>query len=112
MNPNNMQDLLRNISRMRKDMEKAGDDLRERYVEAEAGGGLVELVFNGQQEPMKISIDPKLVTPGDDGKVDVELLEDLLLAAISQGVEKSKALMKEEMDQASGGMGGAIPGLF
>ena len=112
MNPNNMQDLVRNMARMRKDMEKVGDDLKDRYVEAEAGGGKVEVVFNGQQEMVKVSLDPSFVKSCAESDADIELLEDMILAAVSQGVQKSKALMREELDSVSGGLGGALPGFF
>jgi hypothetical protein len=112
MNTNNMADLMRQLASVRKDMESTGSQLKERFVEAESGGGLVEVVFNGQQELMRLSLDPKLFEPGKDGAVDIELIEDLVSAAVGQGVEKSKALMREEMDAASGGLGGALPGLF
>lgn len=107
MNTNNMADLMRQLASVRKNMESTGSQLKERFVEAEAGGGLVEVVFNGQQELMRLSLDPKLFEPGDDGAIDIELIEDLVSAAVGQGVEKSK-----EMDAASGGLGGALPGLF
>ena len=105
-------DFLRHLQRVRKDMEQTGEDLKNRYVEAQAGGKKVEVVFNGRQEPVKLSIDPELLKPGADGKADVALLEDLILAAVAQGIEKSKALMKEELDRVSGGLGGALPGFF
>ncbi len=107
-----MSDLLRQAGRLRKDMEGVKDELRERYVESDAGGGMVEVVFNGQQELVKVSIDPKAVAPSGDGKVDVDLLEDLVLAAVSSGLEKSKELMRTEMDKATGGLSKTLPGLF
>jgi len=70
------------------------------------------VIFNGQQDLVKLAIDPKVVQPGSDGKVDIELLEDLIVAAVSQGIEQSKALMREEMNKVTGGLGGAMPGLF
>jgi DNA-binding YbaB/EbfC family protein len=111
MSTGNMGDILRQAGRMRRDMEKVQEELKERYVEASAGEGLVEVMLNGQQEVVKISIDPEFFKDVAD-KVEVDLLEDLLLAALSQGVEKSKALMKTEMEQVSGGLGGLMPGLF
>ena len=108
----NMNDLLKQAGRMRKDMEKVSEDLRERYVEADAGGNLVKVVFNGQQEMVKISVDPKLVAADGDGNVDIEMLEDLIVAAVSKGLEESKALMKTEMDKATGGLSSSLPGLF
>ena len=64
-------DFLRHLQRVRKDMEQTGEDLKNRYVEAQAGGKKVEVVFNGRQEPVKLSIDPELLKPGADGKADV-----------------------------------------
>ncbi|MCH2372625.1 MAG: YbaB/EbfC family nucleoid-associated protein [Planctomycetes bacterium] len=107
----NMNDLLRQATRMQKDMKRVGDELRERFVEAEAGGGLVEVVFNGQQELMKIALNPKVFGDKVDSD-DLEAIEDLIVVAISQGLEKSRALMKEEMDKATGGLSGALPGMF
>ncbi len=104
-------DFMKQAARMRKDMERVGDDLRERFIETEAGAGRVRVVFNGQQELVKLSIDPALVTGASD-ESDVEMLEDVILAAISQGLEKSKSLMREEFDQATGGLSSAFPGLF
>jgi len=108
----NMNDVLRQATRMRKDMERVSEELKDVYVEASAGGDLVEVVVNGQQELAKLSLDPKLFAPGSDGQPDVEMIEDLIIAAISQGMEKSKALMKTEMDKATGGLSGSLPGLF
>ena len=77
-----------------------------------AAGGAVTVVFNGQQELMKISIDPKLVEPEADGSVDLEMLEDTIVAAVSEGLRESKDLMKTEMDKATGGLSSTLPGLF
>ena len=111
MNPSNLGDLLKHATRMRKEIDKVQEDLKNRFVEAHAGGDLVHVTLNGQQELVKVSIDPKVF--GDGGsKVDLEMLEDLLLAAVSQGIEKSKALMKEELAKVTGGLGGMLPGLF
>ena len=108
----NMNDLLKQAGRMRKDMERVAEELRDRYVEAEAGGDLVKVVFNGQQEIVKISLDEELVKPDDDGNVDLAMLEDLIVAAVAKGLEQSKALMKAEMDKATGGLSSSLPGLF
>lgn len=107
-----MQDFIRNLTRMRKDMERVSEELKDRYVEAEAGGGKVEVVFNGQQEPAKISLDLEFVKSCCGSEEDLELLEDMILAAISQGIERSKELMRGELDAVSGGLGGMLPGMF
>lgn len=107
----NMGDLLRHAGRMRKDLEKIQEELKNRYVEATAGGDLVSVTLNGQQEVVKISFDPKVFGDARD-KVDVDLLEDLVVAAVNQGIEKSKALMKGEMEGVTGGLSGLLPGLL
>lgn len=112
MNQKGMGDLLKQVSRMKKDMERVNDDLRNRYIEEQSGGGLVTVTVNGQQEIVKIAIDPGVLQIGDDGQVDMEMFEDLLIAAINQAVGKSKDMMNEEMDNATGGLSGGFPGLF
>jgi DNA-binding YbaB/EbfC family protein len=114
MNTNPLGDLVRQAGRMKKDMERVHEELKSRYVDASAGGGLVEAVFNGKQELVKIRIDPKAVAAGQDGQVDIALLEDLISAAVSQGLEMSRSLMKEEMRKTTGGLGleGMLPELF
>ena len=112
MNQKGMGDLLKQVSRMKKDMERVNDDLRNRYIEEQSGGGLVTVTVNGQQVIVKIAIDPGVLQSGDDGQVDMEMFEDLLIAAINQAVGKSKDMMNEEMDNATGGLSGGFPGLF
>ena len=112
MNQKGMGDLLKQVSRMKKDMERVNDDLRNRYIEEQFGGGLVTVTVNGQQEIVKIAIDPGVLQSVDDRQVDMEMFEDLLIAAINQAVGKSKDMMNEEMDNATGGLAGGFPGLF
>jgi DNA-binding protein YbaB len=97
---------------MRKDMDKVQEGLKSRFVEAASGGDLVKVTLNGHQEVVKLNVNPKVFGEVAE-KVDVGLLEDLLVAALSQGLEKSKALMKSELGKvAGGGAGGLFPGLF
>lgn len=114
MSQGNLGDLLRNVTKMRKDIDKVQESLKGRFVEARAGGDRVQVTLNGRQELMKIQIDPGLLAPGSDGKPDVALLEDLIVAALSQGMEKSKTLMRTEMEKVTGdlGLGGMFPGMF
>jgi DNA-binding YbaB/EbfC family protein len=102
MKLNSVGDLLKNIGKIRKDVEKIQADLKNRVVEAKAGGELVKVLVNGQQELLKITIDPKAVSTAPGG---VEMLEDLIVAAVSQGLEKAKSLKSEEMQKATGGLG-------
>ena len=109
MNISNMGDLLRNAGKIRKEIERVQGELKERVVEGAAAGGLVKALVNGQQDLLKISIDPQAVSP--DPK-DIELLEDMVLAAISQGIEKSKALKSKEIGKVTGGFGDSLSGLL
>ena len=111
MKQNQMGDLIKQVSRMRKDMDKVNEELKERYVEASAGG-CVEVVFNGQQELARISIDVNELEKDEDGDIDFEILEDMIVVAVNQGIEKSKEMMNEELNDATGGLAGGIPGLF
>lgn len=97
---------------MKKDMDRVNDDLKNRYIEGQSGGGLITVTVNGQQEVVKISVDPKALQVSDDGQVDLEMFEDLLIAAINQAVSKSKDMMNEEMNNATGGLSAGLPGLF
>jgi len=110
----NLGDLLKNVTRMRKDMDKVQESLKTRYVEARSGGDMVEVTLNGRQELVKIKLNPKLFASGESGKPDAALIEDLIVAAIGLGTEKSKALMRQEMEKVTGdqGLGGMFPGLF
>jgi DNA-binding YbaB/EbfC family protein len=74
-------------------------------VEAASGGGMVNVVMNGKQEVLSIRIDPEVVS-----REDVEMLQDLIVAAVNEAIRKSQELMTEEMKKATGGL--SIPGLF
>jgi len=106
MKVTNMGDLFKNMGKIRKDLEKVQSDLRNRVVEATSGGGLVKVLVNGQQEVLKVTVDPQAVQSG------VEILEDLLLAAVSQGLERSKHLKSEEIEKATGGLDLGLSGLL
>ncbi|MGQ9746883.1 MAG: YbaB/EbfC family nucleoid-associated protein [Candidatus Caldatribacteriaceae bacterium] len=86
-------------------MAKIQEDLKTKTVEAQSGGGMVQVVCNGQQEILRITIDPELLQEND-----VEMLQDLILAAVNEALQRSKAMVQEELAQITGGMN--IPGLF
>ena len=109
MNVNNMGDMIRNAGRIRKEIDRVQESLKERVVEAEAGSGRVTVLVNGQQELLKITIDPEIVSTDPE---DIELLEDMIIAAVSQAVEKSKTLKQREIDKVTGGLGDGLAGLF
>jgi DNA-binding YbaB/EbfC family protein len=85
-------------------MAKMDEELAKQTIEASAGGGAVKVKFNGKQELLSIKISPEAVDPED-----IEMLEDLVLAAVNAGIAKSKELGQNNMSQLTGGM--KIPGL-
>ncbi|MGO8761460.1 MAG: YbaB/EbfC family nucleoid-associated protein [Desulfobaccales bacterium] len=80
-------------------------ELGNRTVSAQAGGGMVEAVVNGRQELLTLRIDPEVVVAED-----VEMLQDLIQAAINEALNRSREMMATEMSKLTGGM--QIPGLF
>jgi len=100
-----MGDLVRQAQKMQHKMAEVQAGLKERVVEGSAGGGMVTVLVNGQQEVVAVKIDPQVIDPDDPA-----LLEDLVLAAARQAVQKSKDLAQEEMSKVTGGVG--LPGMF
>jgi DNA-binding YbaB/EbfC family protein len=80
-------------------MENMKENLEHQLVEGVAGGGAVTVVVNGNQQLVSIAIKPEAVDPDD-----IEMLQDLVLAAVNQGVAKSKELQQESINQLTGGM--------
>jgi DNA-binding YbaB/EbfC family protein len=99
-----IQFLMRQAKKIEKAVEQAKEKLAELEVEAEAGGGLVQVKMNGRFEVRRITIDPKAIDPADKG-----LLEDLVAAAVNAAMEKARLLSEETMEKATGGL--RIPGL-
>jgi nucleoid-associated protein EbfC len=100
-----MNELVRQAQIMQKKMAKLQEELEVRTVEGSAGGGMVTAVISGSNELKALRIDKTVVDPND-----VEMLQDLILAAVNDGVKKAKAMMEEEMGQVTGGL--KIPGMF
>lgn len=92
---------------MQRQMEEAQKELEEKEVEAAAGGGAVKVKVSGKKEIIAVTIDPEVVDPDD-----VEMLEDLLVAAVNEALEKVDAETTSAMSKFTGGMGGGMPGLF
>ena len=90
---------------MQDKMMKMKEELADKTIEASAGGGMVSVVVNGKQELVSITIDKEVVDPED-----TEMLEDLIIAAINQGLDKSREMAQEEMKKVAGGMLGNLPG--
>ena len=90
---------------MQQKMAKMQEELAEREVEASSGGGMVTAVVNGKQQLLSLKIERDAVDPED-----VEMLQDLVLAAVNEAIKQSQEMIKQEMGKATGGMN--IPGLF
>jgi hypothetical protein len=101
----NMQQILKQAQKMQEKMQKAQEELAEKTVEASSGGGMVKVVANGNQDILSVKLDPEVVDPED-----VEMLEDLILAALSEAKRRAEEMMQESMSQVTGGLN--IPGLF
>ncbi len=107
----NMGHLLKTAQRQAQAMQKAMDqvqaELKERVVEGSAGGGMVLAYVNGDQELLSVKIDPEVVD-----KEDVDMLQDLVLAAVSQALQKSQDVREEEQKKVMSSLGlPNMPGL-
>lgn len=100
----NMNKLMKQAKQMQAKMSKVQEELEEKTVEATAGGGAVKVVVNGKQEVLDLEIDEDAVDPED-----VEMLEDLILAAVNEGLRKVQDMVDDEMGKVTGGMN--IPGM-
>ncbi len=100
-----MGNLMKMAKQAQSQIMKVQEELAEREVEATAGGGMVKAVVNGKQEVISIAIDPEVVDPDD-----VEMLQDLVVAAINEAMRKAQEMIQSEMSKVTGGMN--IPGLF
>jgi DNA-binding YbaB/EbfC family protein len=103
-NLGNLADLMRNAGKIRESVEKATEALGQLEVEGTAGGGVVVAKVNGRMELLSIRIDPKLLADGD-----AELLEDLITAAVNQGLTKARESAAQSISSIAGGL--PIPGL-
>jgi hypothetical protein len=97
--------LLKQAQQLQSKMQALQEDLAKRTVSAQAGGGMVEATVSGRQELLSLRIDPEVVSPAD-----VDLLQDLILAAVNEALNRSRELAAQEMGKLTGGLG--IPGMF
>ena len=100
----NMNAMLKQVQKMQADMAKAQEELKNEIVEASAGGGMVTVRVNGALQVLEIKIDPDAVDPDD-----VEMLQDLVLAAVRDALDQAKAVAEAKVGQVTGGL--RIPGL-
>ncbi len=101
--PKGFGNLMKQMQKVQKKIEEIQKELEEKRVEGSSGGGMVTVVANGKQEILEIKIDREVVNPDD-----VEMLEDLIVAAVNQAREKAQQLQMEDMAKLTGGL--KIPG--
>jgi nucleoid-associated protein EbfC len=100
----NIGQIARMAQQMQTQMAQAQEELREATLEASAGGGAVRVTITGAQEVRAVEIDPGAVDPGE-----VEMLQDLVMAAVNDAITRSKELERDRMAAIAGGIG--LPGL-
>lgn len=105
MNPKNMAGLMKQAQKMQQQMMKMQEELATREVSASAGGGMVEAVCNGKSELVRLKLEPEVVDPED-----VDMLCDLIVAAVGEAQRRAQEMTQEEMAKLTGGMN--IPGLM
>lgn len=101
----NMNKMMKQVQKMQQDMVKLQEELGSRIVESTAGGGAVKVTANGKNEIISIEIKPEAVDPED-----VEMLQDLVLAAVNEALKKAQDMVAQEMNKITGGI--KIPGLY
>jgi len=101
----NMGNMMKQVQKMQKQMADLQKELEEKEVEASAGGGAVTVKVNGKKEVLAVTIDKDVVDPDD-----VEMLQDLILAATNEALRSADEMVSREMQKITGGMN--IPGLF
>ena len=99
----NMQGMLQKVQKMQAQMQKAQEELQARTFETTAGGGAVKVVVTGKKEMQSITIDPQVVDPDD-----VEMLQDLIVAAVNEAMKEVDRVSEEEMGKITGGV--KLPG--
>lgn len=97
--------LMKMAKQAQQQITKIQEELADKEVEASAGGGMVKAKVNGKQELLSITLEKEVVDPDD-----VEMLQDLIVAAINEAMRKAQDMMQAEMGKVTGGMN--LPGLF
>ncbi len=102
----NMAGMMKQVQKMQERMAQVQQELEQKTVTAESGGGMVKVTANGRQALVKIHIDKEVINPED-----VEMLEDLVLAATNKALEDAAKMAQEEMAKVTSGLMPNIPGL-
>ena len=97
--------IMKQAQMMQQKMARMQEELATREVEASSGGGMVTAVVNGRQQLLSLSIEKSVVDPED-----VDMLQDLVMAAVNEALKKSQEMMQQEMAKITGGL--SLPGMF
>jgi DNA-binding YbaB/EbfC family protein len=98
-------DLMKQAQKLQARMMTLQEELAGKTVEATSGGGMVSVVVNGKQEIVSLKIDPEVVD-----RQEIEMLQDLVIAAVNDGIRRAQQMCSDEMKKLTGGM--SIPGLI
>lgn len=101
----NLGDLMKQAQQLQTKLARIQEEAGNKTVEASAGGNMITVVINGRLELMSLRIDPSVTEGGD-----IEMLQDLVIAAVNEGIRKAQKMMAEEMGKVAGGL--KIPGLM
>lgn len=104
-NMGNMNQMLKMAQKMQQDLAKVQEEVAGKTVEGSAGGGAVRAVVNGRKDLLEVKINPEVLAPED-----VEMLEDMVVAAITQAMEQAEEMMAEAMAKITGGL--KLPGIM
>ncbi len=102
--PGNMNNLMKQAQRMQRQMEQTTAELEQKEVTVAAGGGAVEVTVSGKKEVVKVKLAEEVVDPDD-----IEMLEDLIMAATNEALRKMDEMTQSEMAKITGGLGGGFP---
>ena len=105
--PGNMTNLMKQAQRMQRQMEETTKELESKEYTANAGGGAVSVTVSGKKEILAVKLSPEVVDPED-----IEMLEDLIVAAANEALRQMEADSTEAMSRLTGGLGGALGGGF
>ena len=104
---NNMQQLARQAQMLQQHLSQLQENLDKREFEATAGGGMVRAKVNGEREVLELEIKPEAIDPND-----VEMLQDMIVAALNEALKNAHETVENEMSKLTGGMGGGFGGLL
>lgn len=105
--PGNMANLMKQAQKMQRQMEEQAKEMETKEFTATAGGGAVEATVSGTKKLLSVKLEEEVVDADD-----IEMLEDLIVVAVNEAMEKADAESASAMSKFTGGMGGGMPGLF